>query len=178
MSYDRFGTDGSGSDDVAARQYEQTREMFRMADNRARCRHQSVTSYLGERIEPCESACDVCSGRDVLDACAPLPGKRGRRGVAAGSPGRARGEQSWPPPPPTDRAATDDGLFESLRALRRRLADARGIPAYMVFSDTTLLQMVDVRPRTPESLLRISGVGPKKLAQYGDAFLALMCETA
>ena len=48
----------------------------------------------------------------------------------------------------------------------------------MVFSDATLLEMVDARPRTPESLLRISGVGPKKLAQYGDAFLELMRDSA
>jgi ATP-dependent DNA helicase RecQ len=77
-----------------------------------------------------------------------------------------------------DRTATDDGLFESLRALRRRLADARGIPAYMVFSDATLLEMVETRPRTGDGLLQISGVGPKKLAQYGDAFLELMRGTS
>ena len=96
MSYDRFGTDGS--DDVATRQYEQTREMFRMADNRARCRHQSVTSYLGEQIAACESACDVCSDRDVLEACAALPGKRNRRSGGAGTaaPAASRNRRCCP----------------------------------------------------------------------------------
>jgi len=67
-------------------------------------------------------------------------------------------------------------LFEGfrLRDLRRRLATERGIPAYMVFSDAVLLAMAALRPKTAAAVLSISGVGPKKLAQYGDAFLAVL----
>ena len=63
---------------------------------------------------------------------------------------------------------------QRLRELRRRLATERGIPAYMVFSDAVLLAMAANRPITAEAVLGISGVGPKKLAQYGEAFLAVL----
>jgi ATP-dependent DNA helicase RecQ len=65
----------------------------------------------------------------------------------------------------------DSPLFEELRALRRSLADERNVPAYVVFSDATLLEMTEQRPTTEAELLSISGVGPKKLATFGDAFL-------
>ena len=65
-------------------------------------------------------------------------------------------------------------LFESLKALRRRLADERGVPAYVVFSDATLLAMAEARPTTPAGLLAIPGVGPVKLERYGEAFLEVL----
>jgi ATP-dependent DNA helicase RecQ len=188
VSYARFATDGPA--EAAERQQEQTREMFRLADDRGGCRHQAVTRYLGETINACESACDVCSGRDVLADTAPLPGKRRHRGLAAATPADVPGVltggvafgTAGPTGPTTDRPRTDeaviDDLFARLRQLRRSLADARGIPAFMVFSDASLLEMAAERPRTPEALLEISGVGPRKLAEYGDAFLDLLRDTA
>jgi ATP-dependent DNA helicase RecQ len=68
-------------------------------------------------------------------------------------------------------AAPDPALFERLRALRRRLADAEGVPAYIVFSDAVLARMAAERPTDEAGLGRISGVGPVKLARYGAAFL-------
>ena len=62
--------------------------------------------------------------------------------------------------------------FERLRRLRKSIADARSVPAYVVFSDATLLQMAERQPRTVAELMGITGVGPKKLEQYGDSFLA------
>jgi ATP-dependent DNA helicase RecQ len=178
VSYARFASDGS--DDVAERQQQQVREMFRLADDRGSCRHQRITGYLGEAIAPCESACDVCSGHDILEACEPLPGKQRRPSITAptwptdlsGGDSRAVGPAS------TIEKMAGNGIFERLRQLRRRLADARGIPAYMVFSDATLLEMAGACPRSAEALLGISGVGPKKLEQYGDAFLDLLRDTA
>ncbi len=67
--------------------------------------------------------------------------------------------------------AVDHQLFERLRGLRKRLADAAGVPPYIVFSDKTLHEMSRQAPRTAEELLRISGVGESKLARYGEAFL-------
>ena len=67
-------------------------------------------------------------------------------------------------------------MFLALKALRRRIADANKMPAYIVFSDATLLAMAERRPKTKDELLAISGVGPRKLAAYGDAFLALLGE--
>ena len=62
-------------------------------------------------------------------------------------------------------------MFEDLRALRRRLADAEGVPAYIVFSDAVLRAMAARRPRTPAEMLQVPGVGPVKLERYGAAFL-------
>lgn len=72
----------------------------------------------------------------------------------------------------------DTGLFERLRALRRRLADDEGVPAFVVFSDATLRGLASAKPTDPQAMLRVSGVGPAKLERYGEAFLALIGEWA
>ena len=65
----------------------------------------------------------------------------------------------------------DEELFGRLRSLRKRLAQERGVPAYVVFSDATLRAMVRRRPQTLEQMLEVSGVGAKKLETYGEEFL-------
>jgi ATP-dependent DNA helicase RecQ len=68
-------------------------------------------------------------------------------------------------------AGVDADLLSRLKALRKRLADRDGVPAYIVFNDRTLTEMAQLQPRTPAQLLRVSGVGAAKLARYGDDFL-------
>jgi ATP-dependent DNA helicase RecQ len=68
-------------------------------------------------------------------------------------------------------AGVDQDLFEELRNLRRHLARKRAMPAYIVFNDATLRELARERPTTPEALLRISGIGLKKLEQYGEEVL-------
>ncbi|HET7008927.1 MAG TPA: DNA helicase RecQ [Candidatus Binatia bacterium] len=65
----------------------------------------------------------------------------------------------------------DEGLFEALRSLRRKLADQRGVPAYVLFNDATLRDMARTRPGSADALLTIKGVGEKKLADIGEPFL-------
>jgi ATP-dependent DNA helicase RecQ len=67
--------------------------------------------------------------------------------------------------------ACDETLFEQLRALRKRLADDRGLPPYIIFSDVALRQMARLYPTTEPQLIRISGVGEKKLAEFGAVFM-------
>jgi ATP-dependent DNA helicase RecQ len=77
-------------------------------------------------------------------------------------------------PAPKSFAAEDSGesvnheLFEELRKLRRNLARERRVPAYIIFGDVTLRDMARQRPCTPDALLRVSGIGMKKLEQYGE----------
>ena len=66
----------------------------------------------------------------------------------------------------------DRALFEQLRTLRRRLADKKRVPAYVVFSDAALRDMARRKPSTPEEFLEVSGVGEVKCEQYGPAFLS------
>jgi len=67
--------------------------------------------------------------------------------------------------------ACDEALLEQLRRLRKRLADEKNLPAYIVFSDVALRQMARFYPASDEDFTRISGVGDKKLQEYGVAFL-------
>jgi ATP-dependent DNA helicase RecQ len=66
----------------------------------------------------------------------------------------------------------DAGLFEALRSLRKQLADAAGMPPYIVFSDVTLRHLARDYPTNRSAFLQIPGVGERKLADYGDAFIA------
>ena len=86
---------------------------------------------------------------------------------SAASSGRPRGVIEY-----------DRALFERLRAQRRRIAGEKAVPPYVVFGDATLQQMAHYIPQSQESLSRISGVGAVKLEQYGDDFLAVICEYA
>ena len=63
------------------------------------------------------------------------------------------------------------GLLAALYALRKRLAAKQNVPAYMVFSDATLREMVQSKPLSMDEFLNITGVGEKKAARYGMAFL-------
>ncbi|HEY7169911.1 MAG TPA: DNA helicase RecQ [Vicinamibacterales bacterium] len=65
----------------------------------------------------------------------------------------------------------DPELFARLRDVRLRIARERGVPPYVIFHDTTLRDMADRRPRTIDDLHGIYGVGAKKAADFGDAFL-------
>jgi len=62
-------------------------------------------------------------------------------------------------------------LFETLRELRKRLADERGVPPYVIFGDATLVEMSRRRPASDAELLDINGVGQVKLERHGEAFL-------
>jgi ATP-dependent DNA helicase RecQ len=66
----------------------------------------------------------------------------------------------------------DEILFERLRTLRKKLADERKVPAYIVFGDTTLRAMARSYPATPGAMEGIPGVGEKKRAEFGATFAA------
>jgi ATP-dependent DNA helicase RecQ len=66
----------------------------------------------------------------------------------------------------------DRELFERLRATRLELAKARGVPAYVVCHDRTLLEMAAYKPSSVEALSEIHGMGPARISSYGEPFLA------
>ena len=70
----------------------------------------------------------------------------------------------------------DEVLFAKLRTLRKTIADAQGVPPYVVFNDASLAEMAEQQPQTPYELLRVNGVGERKLEKFGDDFLALIRE--
>ncbi|MBY8976880.1 DNA helicase RecQ [Rhodobacteraceae bacterium NNCM2] len=74
-------------------------------------------------------------------------------------------------PRPTLTDPADAELFDALRGLRTKLAKARGVPAYVIFTDASLHDMVERKPRTLDEMARCNGVGAKKLSSFGAAFL-------
>jgi ATP-dependent DNA helicase RecQ len=77
--------------------------------------------------------------------------------------------------PPRHRAGaieSDEALFDRLRALRRQLADERGVPAYIIFSDVSLREMARKYPTNSTEFRRIPGVGEQKLKDFGETFLS------
>lgn len=168
MSLERM-TNGS----TASFHSRQARAMYNWAE-REHCRHRGVVRYFGEDMDDCSVACDFCTGDDLL---AIGTGARPQRSNAVGS-----GEQNALARSATTRVATasdvDDiretVLFQALRTLRKELADAREVPAFVVFSDATLVDMTRAEPRSEEEFLAINGVGPKKLETYGKEFLEVI----
>ena len=72
----------------------------------------------------------------------------------------------------------DASLLSALKAKRRALAEAAGVPAYVIFADKTLIEMAEIRPNTLDAMMGITGVGTKKLESYGSAFLQIITGAA
>lgn len=147
-----------------------TVDLFELLERRG-CRHQAVVAHFGEQMDVCAESCDQCSGYTVAEQAAEamMATRKSRPGKRAST--RKPGDLK-----PTSHVAGDDPLFERLRSLRKTLADAAGVPAYIVFSDKVLREMSERRPATPAELLDVSGVGPAKLERYGSDFLGAIAD--
>ncbi|MEN0110513.1 MAG: RecQ family ATP-dependent DNA helicase, partial [Planctomycetota bacterium] len=86
-----------------------------------------------------------------------------RQSSSRGAGGSRRDAASW--------EGVDRNLFEALRTLRSGMAAELSVPAYVVFGDASLRDMARRRPSTPEGFRAVSGVGEKKLREYGETFL-------
>jgi ATP-dependent DNA helicase RecQ len=165
IGYDAF-LNGIEDSTLRAETRQKTVDLFRLLD-RGGCRHQAVVGYFDERLEACGASCDVCRGVTLDDMLAEVASltvvRRGRSGSEQGTllPGSGQ--------PLVSEAEAE--LFDRLKALRKQLADAESVPAYIVFSDAVLRQMAQRAPASKMELLALSGVGPAKLERYGDAFL-------
>ncbi|MFN8167427.1 MAG: DNA helicase RecQ [Candidatus Nanopelagicales bacterium] len=117
-----------------------------------------------------EAARPILDGAEKVElrrlSAAPARSRSSRSGSSSGSSAGAGA------------SAEDTALFELLRTERRAIADAEGVPAYVVLPDRTLWELVAARPRTTEQLLAVNGIGPVKVEKYGAAFLALLAEHA
>ncbi len=125
-------------------------------------------------------------GRDLLR---PDPARHGALRMTEAARPVLRGEETVTlradepaaPAAPAARAQVDEEdapLLAALKVRRRALAEAQGVPAYVVFADRTLIEMAERRPATPDQMARITGVGAKKLESYGPAFLEVITGAA
>lgn len=170
--------DPSADPEVSAQQLRAVRRMFDLADGRA-CLWRRLAGHFAESIDACETSCGCCTGKDIVGEAraAGLKAKDGPKKKTR----RARSEDEGferpapepseePVPEPTE-SNPNPALFERLRVLRRKLADERKVPAFVVFSDKTLQDMAGRRPQSRDEFLEVHGVGQRKLEEYGDAFL-------
>ena len=165
---------------VIDQQRNAVRHMYGLADG-AGCTWRRLARYFSEDIADCGTSCAHCTATDVVAQAHAMrhsrPRAGRRRGMAIVSPldvlfdadveSQAQASLTG-----VGSGGAGDDLFNRLRALRKTLAEERGVPAYVVFSDKTLQDMAARRPRSPAEMLEVHGVGLKKLAEYGDAFLA------
>lgn len=117
---------------------------------------------LASSGEPCRSLRITAAGEEVL------------YGRASFKTSHLGGEHDRKTGAAPEASSHDEDLFALLRRLRREMADREGVPAFALFSDTSLRQMCVLYPRTPESFLRVSGVGEVKLERYGHRFLEVI----
>lgn len=125
------------------------------------CRRRFLLEYFGEAYAPTNCGnCDCCTGLSTLPT---VPTKKPKTHTPYTSPTRL-----------PDDVAHDPDLFTLLRNVRTAEAAKRGVPPYLIFSDKTLREMAFTRPTTRSEFLAITGVGEKKLEQFGALFLEAM----
>jgi ATP-dependent DNA helicase RecQ len=178
MALDRIAANSDAPQpEVADQQRRAVRRMFDLADGQG-CLWRRLAGHFSEAIADCGESCNRCGNFDIIGDSRLLsePPQTGaqtrRRSVGARSPAQAPefgGQRARPTPL---EVSADPGLFARLRALRKTLADERGVPAYVVFSDKTLQDMTIRKPRTRSEFLAVHGVGYQKLELYGEAFIA------
>lgn len=101
----------------------------------------------------------VLTGQETLRMMLEIPQKK-----------KAAAAKDAPLPP------ADEKLLAALKDLRKSLAMRQSIPAYVVFTDATLIDMCRLKPKTQEEFIEVSGVGQAKSQRYGEVFLAVIAE--
>lgn len=157
FGHDQLTTHGIGSDISAA-------------DWRSVFRQLIALNFLSVDLEGHGSVKLTENARPVLRGETQL---QFRRQLVTVKPKRERSGRSRTP---VSIAASDQPLWNALRALRKDLADEAGVPAYVVFTDATLADMVQKRPGSLEEMSMVSGVGDHKLERYGLEFMAVVNE--
>ena len=154
--HDRLSTHGIGAEHSSATWLSIVRQLIHRG-----YLHQDIADYSVLRLTPASRA--VLLGEEKVELAMPRVRAKG-----AGRKSRAL----------VDLSPEDQALFESLRALRKQLAEERGVPPYVIFGDATLIDLCRLRPSTPEAFLEVNGVGAVKLERFGDAFLAAIADHA
>lgn len=104
-------------------------------------------------------SCGVLTGQETLRMMLEIPQKKKAAAV----------KDALLPP-------ADEKLLAALKDLRKSLAMRQSIPAYVVFTDATLVDMCRLKPKTQEEFMEVSGVGQAKSQRYGEVFLAVIAE--
>lgn len=142
---------GEDKDIYWAEENEKLKTMTFYATSKTVCLRRRLLRYFGDRSDNQCYNCSVCNGTSSEAAF---------RYVAI--PKASKQEIVYEP---------DTELLEKLKKLRLNLANKKGVPAYVVFSDKTLREMAAKKPLSEKAMLEITGVGNQKLLTYGAAFI-------
>jgi ATP-dependent DNA helicase RecQ len=139
------------------------------------CRRAFVLRYFGDESAGAECAgCDNCLGTAKRAVRGARPVKERAKRTRAG-----RRDQPQAVPPSAEALdAADARLFAALRTLRGEIAKEEQVPAYVVFTDRTLAELATRRPRSLIGFGSVHGVGPARLARYGERFLEIIRSAA
>lgn len=162
--YDRLKTYGAGRDVPARDWYDYLLQMLQLG-------YFEIAYNENSHLKITESGRKVLFGQEkaelVIIKREELPAK-GRKKKVEKTKGEAKPVRITPV------GNEDETLFESLRVLRKKLADAQGFPAYIVLSDKVLHLLSTVQPTTVEAFGQISGIGEYKKEKYGKEFVELI----
>jgi ATP-dependent DNA helicase RecQ len=178
LRHDRLSTYGIG----AERSAEHWRSLLRQLVHLGYLR-QDMGEYPVLKLTP--ASAPLLRGDQTLTLPRPRVSVAVAEAVGAterGKGGRTRGGAGHDVPPrggatllgDESDSVVDEDLFEGLRGLRRQIANREGVPAYVIFHDSTLREMAARHPTTSEELLDVNGIGGRKLERYGGEFLALL----
>ena len=158
----------------AARKAEERLKYMTFYSTTPRCLRGFMLQYFGEAAP---AKCGNCSNCLMAEEAAQQMEQRAAEAKQrAAASARRLAEKPRRRPADVELSAEDEKLLADLYALRKRLASKQKIPAYLVFSDATLREMVQKKPFSTDELLNITGVGEKKAARYGTIFLAAIEE--
>ena len=156
----------------AARKAEERLKYMTFYSTTQKCLRGFLLQYFGEAAPQKCGNCSCCLAAEQeaqmqLEDSRRRAADNARRLTPAAKPRRVKADA-------VPLSEFDEKLLSALYALRKRLAGKQNIPAFMVFSDATLREMAEKKPLSIDELLNISGVGEKKAARYGNAFLRLI----
>ena len=154
----------------AARKAEERLKYMTFYSTTQHCLRGFLLQYFGEAAP---KKCGNCSCCLAAEQEAQLQVEYARR-RAAQSADRLEKPRRAKPAAAGSLSEADEKLLNALYAVRKRLAGKQNLPAFMVFNDATLREMAEKKPMSIDELLNISGVGEKKAARYGNAFLRVI----
>ena len=155
----------------AARKAEERLKYMTFYSTTPKCLRGFLLEYFGEAAPKKCGNCSCCLAAEQ-EAQLQLETSRRRAADNAHRLEKPRRTKSTAGAAPLSEA--DEKLLNALYAQRKRLAGKQNVPAFMVFSDATLREMVEKKPLSLDELLNISGVGEKKAARYGTTFLRII----
>ena len=155
----------------AARKAEERLKYMTFYSTTPKCLRGFLLEYFGEAAPKKCGNCSCCLAAEQ-EAQLQLETSRRRAADNAHRLEKPRRTKSTAGAAPL--SETDEKLLNALYARRKWLAGKQNVPAFMVFSDATLREMVEKKPLSLDELLNISGVGEKKAARYGTTFLRII----